>query len=317
MKPKIYATLLVFVLLLALFQPVNAQSLQALPVERQVYEYLTQELELNSAAACGVLANIEHESAFQLTVLGDSGTSFGLCQWHNGRYSALINFCNSQGLDYQSVEGQMRYLAFELKTGYFPVLANLRHVDNSPEGAYQAAYIWCVQFERPANMEYQAANRAATAQFKYWNRYNASSISTVSMPIAPVERLADSMAEAVQDAGQYRVNPAPTQKTTWEPTPVETSTMQQEESPEKKSSGTAQQPAAPAASAPSAQRIYWKEFPVRHIFRAAPAAPVAPMDRQLADRSTGIAIGLGLMPLGECPRRRSAMFIPEEELSPV
>ena len=170
MKPKIYATLLVFVLLLALFQPVNAQSLQALPVERQVYEYLTQELELNSAAACGVLANIEHESAFQLTVLGDSGTSFGLCQWHNGRYSALINFCNSQGLDYQSVEGQMRYLAFELKTGYFPVLANLRHVDNSPEGAYQAAYIWCVQFERPANMEYQAANRAATAQFKYWNR---------------------------------------------------------------------------------------------------------------------------------------------------
>lgn len=144
-----------------------------LAVERQIYTYLTDELELSSAAACGILANIEYESAFQVTIIGDQGTSFGLCQWHDGRYSALMTYCTARGLDYQSVPGQMEYLAFELKSSYIGLYGALRSVDNSAEGAYQAAYLWCIQFERPADMERKAEERGNSAKYKYWNRYNS------------------------------------------------------------------------------------------------------------------------------------------------
>ena len=63
--------------------PVSADAGDRLAVEREVYDYLTNELLLSTAAACGVLANIEHESSFQPTIYGDKGTSYGLCQWHN------------------------------------------------------------------------------------------------------------------------------------------------------------------------------------------------------------------------------------------
>ena len=101
---RLVTWLLLAVLLVPL--PVQAAGIQdPLAVEQQVYAYLTEVMEFPSASACGVLANMEHESAFQLTVLGDSGTSFGLCQWHAGRYAALRSFCASR----QYTENQELY----------------------------------------------------------------------------------------------------------------------------------------------------------------------------------------------------------------
>ena len=161
-------------LLLVTLLPVPARAAvqDSLAVERQVYTYLTEEMEFNSAAACGVLANIEYESAFQLTVLGDGGTSFGLCQWHAGRYTMLRNYCQSRNLDYRTVQGQMEFLRYELGSTYNALLTALRTVENSRDGAYRAGWLWCTQFERPADMERKAVTRGNTARYKYWNRYN-------------------------------------------------------------------------------------------------------------------------------------------------
>ena len=148
MAQRNIARLLVLLLTAALLAaPVSANAGQRLAVERQVYEYLTGELKLSTAAACGVLANIEHESAFQPTIFGDQGTSFGLCQWHNERFTALRGFCASLGLDYRSVEGQLAYLKYELGTNYTTLLLTLQSIDNPPDGAYRAGYLWCVHFE--------------------------------------------------------------------------------------------------------------------------------------------------------------------------
>lgn len=147
-----------------------------LAVERKIYTYLTEELKLSSAAACGILANIEYESNFQVTVVGDNGTSYGLCQWHNERFTALKSVCAARGLDYRTVEGQLDYLAYELKSSYASLMGALRAVENSADGAYQAAYLWCVQFERPADMEEKAVTRGNSAKYKYWNRYNSLSM---------------------------------------------------------------------------------------------------------------------------------------------
>ena len=173
MVHKNFIRLLALVLALcALAAPVSANAGERLAVEREVFDYLTTELMLSDAAACGVLANIEHESAFQPTIVGDKGTSYGLCQWHNERFSALRGYCTALGLDYRTVEGQMAYLKYELGNKYTSLLLSLQAIDNTPEGAYRAAWLWCIQFERPSNMQVKAAQRGELARGKYWPRYN-------------------------------------------------------------------------------------------------------------------------------------------------
>lgn len=168
--------ILLAMLCLLLAAPGAEASADTLAVERQIYTYLTEQMGLSTAAACGVLANIEHESAFQPTVVGDKGTSFGLCQWHNERWTALRSYCSLMGLDYRTVEGQMAYLRYELGTNYGSLLLTLKSLDNTPEGAYRAAYLWCTRFERPANMEAKGAERGNLARGKYWSRYNRPSV---------------------------------------------------------------------------------------------------------------------------------------------
>ena len=135
--------------------------------ETAVYTYLTREMGLSSAAACGVLANIEYESGFDPTVWGDGGTSHGLCQWHSGRCTALSRFCRENDYDEDSVYGQMAYLRYELETGYPDVLAYLQSVEDSAQGAYDAAWYWCYYFEIPAQRDVQANLRGECAYQQY------------------------------------------------------------------------------------------------------------------------------------------------------
>ena len=165
---RLLAVLLTAVLLAV---PVSADAGQRLAVEREVYDYLTNELSLSTAAACGVLANIEHESAFQPTIFGDKGTSYGLCQWHNERFTALRSYASALGLDYRTVEGQLAYLKYELGSNYTNLLLTLQSIDDTPDGAYRAAYLWCIQFERPSNAQVKAVQRGELARGKYWPRY--------------------------------------------------------------------------------------------------------------------------------------------------
>lgn len=158
-----------------------------LAAERQVYEYLTEELGLPSSSACGILANMEHESAFDPRALGDQGTSYGLCQWHDQRFTRLKSYCLSRGLDYRTVEGQMDYLSYELRTTYFDLLTVLRTMEDTPDGAYRAGYVWCVEFERPADMEKKGASRGTLARGKYWNRYNGFVMVEPEEPEPPTD----------------------------------------------------------------------------------------------------------------------------------
>lgn len=135
---------------------------------RQIYVYLTEELELNHAAACGVLANIHLESSFFPLALGDGGTSYGICQWHLGRFNGLIAYCNANGFDYNTLEGQLHYLQYELETGYTGVLSYLREVPDTEAGAYDAAYYWCIGFEKPDDMYYRGARRGNLAKNEYF-----------------------------------------------------------------------------------------------------------------------------------------------------
>lgn len=147
---------------------------QAYPVgdlsenQAKIYRFLREELGLNKAAASGVLANIESESNFSPVALGDGGTSYGLCQWHAGRFSNLVNWCRENGYDYHLLEGQLAYLKQELEGGYRGVLEYLRQVPDTARGAYQAGYYWCMYYEIPSDTVNRSIYRGKAAMERYF-----------------------------------------------------------------------------------------------------------------------------------------------------
>ena len=136
--------------------------------EEKCYMFLTREMGLNTAAASGILANIRRESSFN----PDSGSSYyGLCQWGGGRLTNLRSFCSSNGYSASSLEGQLRFLAHELEQSYSSVLSYLQGVDNSAQGAYDAGYHFCYNYERPANRESSSVSRGELARDTYYPKY--------------------------------------------------------------------------------------------------------------------------------------------------
>lgn len=117
--------------------------------ETQIYQYLRGTMGLSLASAVAVLTNIYKESSFNPGVHGDEGTSFGICQWHKGRYENLRNYCSSIGKDYKTVAGQLSYLQYELERGYSKVLTKLKENPNTIDGCWDSAAYFCARFEVP------------------------------------------------------------------------------------------------------------------------------------------------------------------------
>ncbi len=147
----------------------------------QIFQYLTGTMGLNSAAACGVMANIERESGFRADIghmETDGLMSFGICQWHATRYDNLKSFASERGEDYTSLSTQLDYLYNELKTSYSRVLNNIKSVSNNAAGASSAATTWCLYYEVPANKVAESQNRASRAVDYFWPTYGTGSAAS-------------------------------------------------------------------------------------------------------------------------------------------
>ncbi len=139
--------------------------------EEKTFYFLIDVMKLNNAAAAGIVSNIRAESNFRPNALGDNGTSYGICQWHNTRWTDLKNFCNANGYDWTTLEGQLYFLNYELINKYKFVVTYLRNVSNDAAGAYNAAYYYCAHFEIPANTQVVADSRGRVARDTYWPKY--------------------------------------------------------------------------------------------------------------------------------------------------
>ena len=104
-------------------------------------------------ATAALLTNMNSESSFNPQSMGDSGTSYGLCQWHNGRFTRLKTFC---GNNYTTVGCQLNYLNNELRESYAQVYNHLL----SNNSASDMAYYFCAHFEVPANLTVTCTNRS-------------------------------------------------------------------------------------------------------------------------------------------------------------
>lgn len=141
--------------------------------EEIVFKFLTKVMGYNTAAACGVMANIKYESGYKPTSGGDGGSSYGIVQWHAGRKTRLISWCGSNGYDYTTLEGQLYFLQYELKNRYPAVHKRLLAVSNTEQGAYDAGYDFCYNFEAPSNRASRSVTRGNYARQTLWNRYKA------------------------------------------------------------------------------------------------------------------------------------------------
>ena len=170
-----------------------------------IYRYLTQNMGLNTAAACGVMTNINAESAMspinlqntynssielsdsEYTSRVDSGkytkftsdsAGYGLCQWTtSNRKSNLLSYAKSQKKSIGDLRMQMEFFEKELTTSYNSVYVTLKNVPNTPAGAYIAAAEMCMCYEIPANTVATAASRGKTCLSNYWKQYSGSSAS--------------------------------------------------------------------------------------------------------------------------------------------
>ena len=117
------------------------------------------------------MANIKYESGFKPGSIGDSGNSMGICQWNSSRKTLLINWCNQNGYDPESLLGQLYFLKYELEVRYPKIHAFMLSVENSAQGAYNSAYHFCYNFERPANKESSSNTRGNYAMNTTFNKF--------------------------------------------------------------------------------------------------------------------------------------------------
>ncbi|MCR4634497.1 MAG: hypothetical protein K5648_10265 [Erysipelotrichaceae bacterium] len=115
-----------------------------------IYRHLRETYGYNKAAACGILANIRFESNFDPDI-GDY--YYGLCQWGGSRKNNLFSYCEGNGLDASSIEGQLAYLDHEMNVSYAGVKEYLQNIEDSSSGAYGAAEYFCRHFEGAASSE--------------------------------------------------------------------------------------------------------------------------------------------------------------------
>ena len=183
MKRIMTCLMSVMMLFCGTFQKVNAyetcvdeKELNTLSTEEKAYyeseiaSYLINDMLLNNAAVVGALANINAESGFNPNALGDNGTSYGICQWHDSRWDNLKEYCNNNGYDWHELDGQLHFLEFELKQRK-RTYDFLTHTSNTYEGALFATAFWCRVFERPANLDAQISGRQAAVKNTFWKRY--------------------------------------------------------------------------------------------------------------------------------------------------
>lgn len=146
--------------------------------KEKVFSFLTEELGLNNAAACGVMANIQNESGFNparhedKNAYGDGlGAGYGLCQWSYSRKTSLLSFLQENGFAEDSIDGQLWFFKTEIESSERTAWNAIKDLPNTSDGAYEAGRLWCLKFERPRDGVGDSVERGNLAQNTYWPAY--------------------------------------------------------------------------------------------------------------------------------------------------
>lgn len=217
---------------------VDTQSAQS--VEVQCYRFFTENMGLNTAAACGILANIYNECGFKpnnlqqsfekklgytdesYTEAVDNGTyknfvhdsaGYGLFQftWWSLKRDVLA-YAKKKGTSIGDPLTQLEYVRDSLGDTR---TKKLKSFPNTAKGAYDAGKYFCDYYEKPG-LKDQPVARAKLARDTFWPRYKdaysraeSGVADALSAPVpVSLEQTSRGLRftwEAVAGATQYRV----------------------------------------------------------------------------------------------------------------
>ena len=158
-----------------MFDIIDGQTIMISITEEEFIEYadfLRDALNLNDAAIAGVLANIQGESGFNPNKVGDSGSAYGICQWHGPRLDQMVKYCEDNDLNPITKEGQLEFLVHDLKDNYIYAYDLIRLCDDTEQGALQATYYFCAYYEVPSDPEEESADREELTKLLLYPRLN-------------------------------------------------------------------------------------------------------------------------------------------------
>lgn len=136
--------------------------------EALIFSYLTEKMGMNSAAACGILANVYRECRFNEKASAGLEKSYGICQWYGANCVRLKDYCAANGMDYTTLAAQLYFLHADLQQRFPKLLTALKNVPNTEQGAYDAAYIFCYNYERPKNYQSASESRGELSRDTFW-----------------------------------------------------------------------------------------------------------------------------------------------------
>lgn len=135
---------------------------------RAIYSHLaSQGLPANVIA--GIMGNLQAESNFNSSAVGDGGNSIGLAQWYAGRGNNLRNFAQQRGKEWNDVGTQLDFLLDEIKQSNPDLLKRMANL--SP---HDAAILFHDEFEKSADTPEMKARRGQYATDIYGGRRQGS-----------------------------------------------------------------------------------------------------------------------------------------------
>lgn len=125
-------------------------------IERAVKYFVSVGWTLQQAA--GIAANLQAESNFNPSIVGDGGLAYGIAQWHPPR-QAIFGDIFSKSIVGSTLEEQLAFVHWELTNTELPAGAALGKCTTAAEAGA------CVSrmYERPRDTEGEAAKRATLA----------------------------------------------------------------------------------------------------------------------------------------------------------
>ena len=116
-------------------------------------------------AAAGAMGNMFAESGMIVDVEEYSGGGgYGLCQWTGSRRTDLVNWCKNNGYGYNTLEGQLNFLMYELKARNQLSLRELTNVE-------EATRRWLTDFEVAGIILWNVRINAAMDYWSRWHKY--------------------------------------------------------------------------------------------------------------------------------------------------
>ena len=126
--------------------------------------FFREDAALSNAVIAGILANIQRESGFEPTRIGDNGQAFGLCQWSEKRQARLDSLCERAGLDRDDAAVQQIFMIAELQVCYSDTWTLLQWLAETEDDAAWAAWYICRNYEAPVHMDEELIIREQLAR---------------------------------------------------------------------------------------------------------------------------------------------------------